>query len=418
VKAAGKLRKFLLRYPTPEILARANVQDVTEILKTLGLRNRRANTLIAFARGWLENPPTKYVGVRKPGYPRRETLEAFAFPGISPIAKDERFEIAHLPGVGPYALDSWRIFCLDDLRGNEDGDEWTRVTPLDKELRGLLRWRWWAKKGIRWVEEGDSEAFNRSWVIECDGSVCHNMCTTGFPTQRCPHGELDLANPENRRGHIPPEFVIGGGKKEAIGDQIDIPDPAIMADYIPFGHATFQGSLGGTAHVEAANDAQSVLGLPVGGSADTAMPADGRGHLHNVAPQPQAAHHLQRSEDFNASKGIPPDLPHLEAANDTYFALDPPAGSNPLCTALLADGVYPYGPAPQPQSWMSQQGQPYEHFMSPQYCNALIKRAGAPSISQDSRHGVECSGGLFPPYPRSSQPGEGPQEGTTREPKM
>ena len=80
---------------------------------------------------------------------------------------DERvgWEVGHLPGVGAYGLDCWRIFCRDELRGGGDvvllqnvpeeaasGDgvaaageemgEWTRVLPLDKELRAYLRWRW------------------------------------------------------------------------------------------------------------------------------------------------------------------------------------------------------------------------------------------------------------------------------------
>ena len=67
------------------------------------------------------------------------------------------WEIGHLPSIGAYALDSWRIFCRDELRDvgaempielmeekvEEDlKGEWTRVVPLDKELRAYLRWRW------------------------------------------------------------------------------------------------------------------------------------------------------------------------------------------------------------------------------------------------------------------------------------
>lgn len=43
--------------------------------------------------------------------------------------------ISHLPGSGPYALDSYRIFC-----GAED--EWKVVAPADKELvKYLVRHR-------------------------------------------------------------------------------------------------------------------------------------------------------------------------------------------------------------------------------------------------------------------------------------
>lgn len=71
----------------------------------------------------------------------------------------EAYEIAHIPGIGAYGLDSWRIFCRDELRGfnadtrGADGNarqpEWQRVLPLDKELRAYLRWRW-LKEGWVW----------------------------------------------------------------------------------------------------------------------------------------------------------------------------------------------------------------------------------------------------------------------------
>jgi len=65
--------------------------------------------------------------------------------------------VAHLPGVGPYALDSWRIFGSDGMRGVEVEDgggievkrgqeekepEWMRVVPEDKDLRAWMIWRW------------------------------------------------------------------------------------------------------------------------------------------------------------------------------------------------------------------------------------------------------------------------------------
>lgn len=70
------------------------------------------------------------------------------------------WEIGHIV-KGPYALDSWRIFCRDVLRGlatgwngegsHEEGfqPEWMRVLPTDKELRAYLRWMW-LKEGFDW----------------------------------------------------------------------------------------------------------------------------------------------------------------------------------------------------------------------------------------------------------------------------
>jgi len=113
------------------------------------------------------------------------------------------WEIGHLT-QGPYALDSWRIFCRDILRGvatgwNGEGSstsaqpqsqpqsqpqphphsqqpstatfpqeqepnegkvfqpEWMRVLPKDKELRAFLRWMW-LKEGFEWdPETGEKE---------------------------------------------------------------------------------------------------------------------------------------------------------------------------------------------------------------------------------------------------------------------
>lgn len=61
---------------------------------------------------------------------------------------------------GRYAIDSWRIFCRDVLRGEAEGwngegreegfqPEWMRVMPRDKELIACLRWMW-LKEGFEW----------------------------------------------------------------------------------------------------------------------------------------------------------------------------------------------------------------------------------------------------------------------------
>ena len=73
----------------------------------------------------------------------------------------EGWEIAHLPGVGAYALESFRIFGRDRLRGvhKRPGEEpeWKRLVPRDKELGPYVKWKW--------AEEGwdyDVETGNRT----------------------------------------------------------------------------------------------------------------------------------------------------------------------------------------------------------------------------------------------------------------
>ena len=96
---------------------------------------------------WCELPPEKGKRYRCLHYPEKGNgRDIKANECISDEDERVAWEVAHLPGVGAYAFDSWRIFCRDSLRGLDaidEGDaEWTRVLPLDKELRAYLRWRW------------------------------------------------------------------------------------------------------------------------------------------------------------------------------------------------------------------------------------------------------------------------------------
>lgn len=80
-----------------------------------------------------------------------------------------------MPGVGAYALDSWRIFCRDEFCGRKEGEEeeeWRRVVPKDKELRAYCR-RLWAKEGVSWEEEGDGLMLGDS-IIRADDTTHHD----------------------------------------------------------------------------------------------------------------------------------------------------------------------------------------------------------------------------------------------------
>lgn len=225
-------------FPTPEALAAASVPDILDVIKHLGLQNVRANTIKILAGAWCDNPPDRGRRYRTLHYPRwgdgvdvgpREVLGAEEAAGGRAAALEEvdqgtqagareegdprtgAWEIAHLPGIGAYALDSWRIFCRDVLRGladdwrgtnasfrprhrsnyavdapvasdDNDGErtadialavaddeeteqeqiqeqqqeqthefepEWKRVLPQDKELRAFLRWMW-LREGWDW----------------------------------------------------------------------------------------------------------------------------------------------------------------------------------------------------------------------------------------------------------------------------
>lgn len=157
--------QLMERYPTPADLAAANEEDVVDIIQHLGLQNQRAKKCINLAKAWLERPPEKGKRYRVLHYPKRDDGKNVG-PGDIINEEDDRvaWEIGQLPGIGVYAIDSWRIFCRDELRGlptglpkeltaeskdDESTKEWTRVLAGDKELRAYLRWRW-LRNGWEW----------------------------------------------------------------------------------------------------------------------------------------------------------------------------------------------------------------------------------------------------------------------------
>ncbi|KAJ6120461.1 hypothetical protein N7523_004741 [Penicillium sp. IBT 18751x] len=191
------LFKVFARYPTIDAMAIANPSELVSMIHCLGFQNQRARKCIAIAQIWQVSPPVKNKRYRKLHYPRK--LDGR---DVGPLecADDEdhrvAWEIAHLPGVGAYSLDSWRIFCRDALRGlamdwtgtgaTTDGfvPEWKSVLPQDTELRAYLTWMW-LKEGWIWDHHtGDltpaSEKMMRAaqkggvaheqdgnWILEC-----------------------------------------------------------------------------------------------------------------------------------------------------------------------------------------------------------------------------------------------------------
>ena len=174
--------ELMAKHPDPASLAAADMDDVVDVIGHLGLQNQRALNLILIAKVWIEQPPEKGKRYRTLHYPTNSVggdikpREIVADESIDP--RIGAWEVAHLPGVGGYALDSWRIFCRDVLRGlakdwkgkgreeasSMDGrrrkgpetakfePEWKRVLPQDKELRAYLRWMW-LREGYEWDAE-------------------------------------------------------------------------------------------------------------------------------------------------------------------------------------------------------------------------------------------------------------------------
>ncbi|KAL8928162.1 MAG: hypothetical protein Q9208_001872 [Pyrenodesmia sp. 3 TL-2023] len=187
---------FITRFPNPPYLAAANSDEVVGFFQNLGLQNQRAKKCVALAKSWLEHPPAagkRWRRINYPGHGDGKDIKHSDEP-IADEVEDARvaWEVGHLPGIGAYGIDSWRIFCRDALRGlgtaalpdlPADGDEiskkkteeeelkreWTRVLPLDKELRAYLRWRW-MRLGWEWdPKTGERKRADARMVNEAAG---------------------------------------------------------------------------------------------------------------------------------------------------------------------------------------------------------------------------------------------------------
>lgn len=168
--------QLMEQYPTVECLSNASLADVVAIIHKLGFQNQRAKKCIQLAKYWLVRPPTKGKRYRRLDYPNKgDGRNIRSDETISDEDSRVGWEIAGLPGVGDYALDSWRMFCRDELRGlansqerQEDSNfepEWTRVVPKDKELRAYLTWMW-LKRGMVWNKETGERTKADSQTLE------------------------------------------------------------------------------------------------------------------------------------------------------------------------------------------------------------------------------------------------------------
>lgn len=209
--------ELMERYPTPADLATADQQDVVDIIQHLGLQNQRAATCINLAKAWLERPPDKTKRYRVLHYPKKDDGKDVKVGEI--IGEDDErvaWEIGQLPGCGAYAMDSWRIFCRDELRGLTTGlpkelteeakeaelrKEWARVLPLDKELRAYLRWRW-LRNGWEWDPiTGERKLAEESELAKAhQGGVIYEGETTGVIVGEGESKKMKVVKEESENG--------------------------------------------------------------------------------------------------------------------------------------------------------------------------------------------------------------------------
>lgn len=95
-QARPVITEFFKKYPNPESVVNSSVEDIANIVRPLGLYNRRAASIVK----------------------------------LSTAFNTRWNRVTDLPGVGKYAADSYRIF----VEGKID------VQPTDKKLIKYIEW--------------------------------------------------------------------------------------------------------------------------------------------------------------------------------------------------------------------------------------------------------------------------------------
>ncbi|KAI0915263.1 hypothetical protein AcV5_005429 [Taiwanofungus camphoratus] len=114
-----------------------------ELIRHLGLGKSRTQRLISLSQTYTHDPPVP--DILRPSRCYSNVRMQCGEDGLPTIVR-QRYPstaISHLPGSGPYALDSYRIFCAG-------ADEWKSVMPQDKELIKYLKWRWAVDELRQW----------------------------------------------------------------------------------------------------------------------------------------------------------------------------------------------------------------------------------------------------------------------------
>ncbi len=241
------IRAFLARFPTPESIANADPQEIIPMIRHLGLSAVRCRNLQKYASTWLERPPTKDVRYGVKNYPDfgdganvhagdafgpEDATDSAAGSSVTGAGFDVRkdanllgmglsWEIGHVSD-GPYALDSWRIFCRDSLLGRAEDwlgkgrepefqPEWMRVLPRDKELRAYLRWLW-CREGWEWDPDTGARSVLRDELREAI-----NTSQVGYDDHGCLVIIEAVPSSQNKRDELVDKRLEEEGKDRGLG---------------------------------------------------------------------------------------------------------------------------------------------------------------------------------------------------------
>lgn len=89
--ACQRASQCLAAYPTPQALAIALPEALSQYFTGIGLQNVKPPQLIRLAQAYLKDPPEQGRSRSKANCPQSE--------------------ISHLPQIGPLAVNSWLVYC-------------------------------------------------------------------------------------------------------------------------------------------------------------------------------------------------------------------------------------------------------------------------------------------------------------------
>lgn len=185
-KTAGTLAipafwRILARWPTPLDLSKADEEELVSTIRHLGTQTIRAKRLIALSRSYIREPPSAYdLRPSKRASLSSSNRRGSRFFDSSKNTKNISYPatpISHLPGAGPYALDSYRIFCT--THDDPTCEEWKVVMPTDKELIRYLKWKWAFFETLEWSPtKGPTDTITVSYLTKLFVELEDNKLST------------------------------------------------------------------------------------------------------------------------------------------------------------------------------------------------------------------------------------------------
>jgi endonuclease III len=106
---------FFDRWPNALAVVGAEQSQIVEVIRPLGFYNRRAKSIRAFSEAWLQ------------------ALIEWPNPTDIPVQTLDK-----MPGIGKYALDSWKIFQLKDFTTDATDKVLVQYLEYHRTINGII----------------------------------------------------------------------------------------------------------------------------------------------------------------------------------------------------------------------------------------------------------------------------------------